>query len=118
MAGAVRRSFEDPFKKRVVGRLLRFKKPPFVTRYTVWLMGRDVFFSADKARKEIMVEYIDKRRSDIGADRKVQRMILDGRPGWCTIGDFLAAYVLPDLYPEEDSIEDTQDQPEGADPKS
>lgn len=37
----------------VVGRLLHFKKPPFITRYSVWLMGRDVFFSAEKARKQL-----------------------------------------------------------------
>ena len=37
----------------IIGRLLRFKKPPFVTRYSVWLMGRDVFFSTDKAQQQL-----------------------------------------------------------------
>ncbi|MBN2133001.1 MAG: NAD-dependent epimerase/dehydratase family protein [Sedimentisphaerales bacterium] len=36
-----------------VARALRQKKPPFITRYSVWLMGRDVFFSTEKARKEL-----------------------------------------------------------------
>lgn len=36
-----------------VGHLLRMKKPPMVTRYAVWLMGRRCFFSAEKARREL-----------------------------------------------------------------
>ena len=35
------------------GRLVRMKKAPFITRYSVWLMGREVYFPADKARKEL-----------------------------------------------------------------
>ncbi|MFQ5423159.1 MAG: NAD-dependent epimerase/dehydratase family protein [Phycisphaerae bacterium] len=35
------------------GHLFRTRKPPLVTRYAVWLMGRDTFFSADKARREL-----------------------------------------------------------------
>lgn len=34
-----------------IGHLFRSKKPPFITRYAVWLMGRRSFFSAEKARK-------------------------------------------------------------------
>lgn len=41
------------FDCECIGRLFRSKKPPFVTRYSVWLMGRDVFFSAEKARKQL-----------------------------------------------------------------
>lgn len=41
------------FDCEVIGRLLKSKKPPFVTRYSVWLMGRDVFFSAEKARSQL-----------------------------------------------------------------
>lgn len=33
------------------GHLTRSRKPPFVTRYAVWLMGRRSYFSADKARR-------------------------------------------------------------------
>lgn len=35
------------------GHLWRIKKPPMITRYAVWLMGRHTFFSAEKARKEL-----------------------------------------------------------------
>jgi len=36
-----------------VGHALKRKKPPMVTRYAVWLMGRRCYFSADKARNEL-----------------------------------------------------------------
>ena len=56
---------EKPIKKKVpykvaynagfvmecLGRL--FHKPPLVTRYSVWMMARDAFFSPEKARKEL-----------------------------------------------------------------
>ncbi|RMF85031.1 MAG: NAD-dependent epimerase/dehydratase family protein [Planctomycetota bacterium] len=35
------------------GHLTRSKKPPFITRYAVWLMGRRSYFSAEKARREL-----------------------------------------------------------------
>jgi nucleoside-diphosphate-sugar epimerase len=35
------------------GHLFRKKKPPLVTRYSVWLIGRQCFFSEDKARREL-----------------------------------------------------------------
>lgn len=35
------------------GHLIGKKDPPFVARYSVWLMGRRSFFSADKARREL-----------------------------------------------------------------
>ncbi len=41
------------FDCECIGRLLRLKKPPAVTRYGVWLMGRDVFFSVEKAKKQL-----------------------------------------------------------------
>ena len=41
------------FDCEAVGRLLRLKKPPFITRYSVWLMGRDVYFSVEKARNQL-----------------------------------------------------------------
>ncbi len=37
----------------IIGHLFGQKKPPLVTRYSVWLMGRRCFFSAEKARKEL-----------------------------------------------------------------
>jgi len=41
------------FDCEVIGRLLHLKKPPFITRYSVWLMGRRVYFPADKAREQL-----------------------------------------------------------------
>lgn len=35
----------------ILGHTFNWKKPPFITRYAVWLMGRRSFFSAEKARK-------------------------------------------------------------------
>lgn len=46
-------AYSAGFDCEVIGRLFRMKKPPFITRYSVWLMGRDVFFSAEKARKQL-----------------------------------------------------------------
>jgi nucleoside-diphosphate-sugar epimerase len=37
----------------VVGHATGSRKPPLVTRYAVWLMGRRCFFSAEKARREL-----------------------------------------------------------------
>jgi 2-alkyl-3-oxoalkanoate reductase len=36
-----------------VGHLLHQKKPPLVTRYSLWLMGRKVFFSSDKICRDL-----------------------------------------------------------------
>ena len=41
------------FVLECLGHLFRWKKPPFVTRYAVWLMGRRSYFSAEKARREL-----------------------------------------------------------------
>jgi 2-alkyl-3-oxoalkanoate reductase len=46
-------AYSAGFVCECVGRLLRTKKPPFITRYGVWLMGRDVFFSTAKAQREL-----------------------------------------------------------------
>jgi len=35
------------------GHMVGRKKPPLVTRYSVWLIGRRCFFSADKARRDL-----------------------------------------------------------------
>jgi nucleoside-diphosphate-sugar epimerase len=39
------------FVLECLGHLFRWREPPFVTRYAVWLMGRRSYFSADKARE-------------------------------------------------------------------
>lgn len=39
------------FLLECLGHAFRWQRPPFVTRYAVWLMGRRSYFSADKARR-------------------------------------------------------------------
>lgn len=39
------------FVLECLGHLFRWRKPPFITRYAVWLMGRRSYFSAEKARR-------------------------------------------------------------------
>jgi len=39
------------FVLECLGHMFRSKKPPFITRYAVWLMGRRSYFSAEKARR-------------------------------------------------------------------
>ena len=41
------------FFLEVLGHTFKWKKPPMITRYAVWLMGRDTYFSAEKARREL-----------------------------------------------------------------
>ncbi|MCP4249870.1 MAG: NAD-dependent epimerase/dehydratase family protein [bacterium] len=36
-----------------IGHLFRQKKPPLVTRYSAWLIGRRCFFSCDRAREQL-----------------------------------------------------------------
>ena len=42
-------AYNAAFVLECAGHLFRTKKPPMVTRYAVWLMGRQTFFSADRA---------------------------------------------------------------------
>jgi nucleoside-diphosphate-sugar epimerase len=41
------------FLLECIGHALRLRRPPMVTRYAVWLMGRRSYFSAEKARREL-----------------------------------------------------------------
>ncbi len=41
------------FLLECIGHAFKLKKPPMVTRYAVWLMGRRCFFSAERARREL-----------------------------------------------------------------
>ena len=41
------------FLMELVGHMTGRKTPPLVTRYSVWLMGRRVFFSSEKIRREL-----------------------------------------------------------------
>lgn len=46
-------AYNAAFVMECFGHLFRTKKPPMVTRYAVWLMGRRCYFSAEKARREL-----------------------------------------------------------------
>lgn len=46
-------AYKVAFLLECFGHLFHTKKPPMITRYAVWLMGRRVYFSAEKARKQL-----------------------------------------------------------------
>jgi nucleoside-diphosphate-sugar epimerase len=46
-------AYSAAFLMELFGHMFGRKKPPLVTRYAVWLIGRRCFFSADKARKDL-----------------------------------------------------------------
>lgn len=46
-------AYSAGFMLECFGHMFGKKTPPMITRYAVWLMGRDTYFSADKARKEL-----------------------------------------------------------------
>lgn len=46
-------AYSIAFLLECFGHLFKKQKPPLVTRYAVWLMGRHTFFSAEKARREL-----------------------------------------------------------------
>lgn len=46
-------AYNVAFLLEIIGHAFKLKKPPMVTRYAVWLMGRRCYFSAEKARREL-----------------------------------------------------------------
>ena len=46
-------AYQAAFWMEFFGHLFGRKTPPLVTRYSVWLLGRQCFFSPEKARKEL-----------------------------------------------------------------
>ncbi|MCK5114740.1 MAG: NAD-dependent epimerase/dehydratase family protein [Phycisphaerae bacterium] len=46
-------AYKAAFLMEFFGHLFRKKTPPLVTRYSVWLIGRECFFSEEKARREL-----------------------------------------------------------------
>jgi nucleoside-diphosphate-sugar epimerase len=46
-------AYSAAFLMELFGHMLHRRKPPLVTRYAVWLMGRRCFFSCEKARREL-----------------------------------------------------------------
>ena len=47
------RAFGFAFVLEAIGRLFRTRKPPFVTRYAAWLLGRSTYYSTEKAQNEL-----------------------------------------------------------------
>ncbi|MCY2928097.1 MAG: NAD-dependent epimerase/dehydratase family protein [Planctomycetota bacterium] len=60
------------FLFELFGHLFACKKPPLVTRYAVWLMGRRCFFSCEKARRELNWQ------PRIGYEKGIPEAV-----GWC-----------------------------------
>lgn len=60
------------FLMECMGHLLDRKKPPLVTRYSAWLMGRRCFFSCEKARRELGWQ------PTVGYDEGIRRSVQ-----WC-----------------------------------
>ncbi len=58
------------FVLECLGHLFHSRKPPFVTRYAVWLMGRRSYFSADKARKQL--NWQPTTTYDVGVPRTIK----------------------------------------------
>ena len=57
------------FLMELFGHAFGRKKPPLVTRYVVWLIGRRCFFTADKARRELGW------RATVGYDEGIERAV-------------------------------------------
>ena len=60
------------FLMELFGHMVGRKKPPLVTRYAVWLIGRRCFFSCEKARQELSW------RPTVGYDEGIPRTV-----AWC-----------------------------------
>jgi len=65
-------AYRAAFVMELFGHLFRTAKPPLVTRYSVWLIGRTCFFSSDKARRQLGW------RPGIGYDEGIQQAVR-----WC-----------------------------------
>ena len=65
-------AYTAAFLMEFFGRLFGRKTPPLVTRYSVWLIGRKCFFSAEKARNELNWQ------PTVGYDEGIERSVK-----WC-----------------------------------
>jgi 2-alkyl-3-oxoalkanoate reductase len=65
-------AYNAAFWMEVFGHAVGKKKPPLVTRYSVWLIGRKCFFSEEKARRELGWE------TTVDYDEGIQRAVR-----WC-----------------------------------
>jgi len=62
-------AYSAGFTMECMGRLFRMKRPPFVTRYAAWLLGRRIYFSCEKARKQLGWQ------PTIGYDEGIERAV-------------------------------------------
>lgn len=60
------------FYMELFGHVFHTKKPPLVTRYSAWLIGRRCFFSPDKARRELGW------KATVGYDEGIEKSVR-----WC-----------------------------------
>lgn len=67
-----RLAYSAAFVMELFGHLFRTSRPPLVTRYAVWLMGRRCLFSCDKARRELGWQ------PTVGYDEGIERAVR-----WC-----------------------------------
>jgi nucleoside-diphosphate-sugar epimerase len=65
-------AYNAAFWMEFFGHLVGRKKPPLVTRYSIWLIGRQCFFSEQKARHELGWQ------PTVGYDEGIQRSVR-----WC-----------------------------------
>lgn len=65
-------AYNAAFLMEIFGHLFNRKTPPLVTRYSVWLIGRRCFFSAERARKELNWQ------PTVGYDEGIERSVK-----WC-----------------------------------
>jgi len=65
-------AYTAAFFMELFGHLFGRKKPPLVTRYSVWLIGRKCFFSPEKARRELGWQ------PTVGYDEGIERAVR-----WC-----------------------------------
>jgi nucleoside-diphosphate-sugar epimerase len=62
-------TFAAAFALEAVFRAIRFPKPPFITRYATWLVGRTTDYSTERARQELGW------RPTVGYDEGVRRTV-------------------------------------------
>ena len=65
-------AYNAAFLMELFGHILGRKKPPLVTRYSVWLIGRKCFFSEEKARRDLGW------KATVGYEEGIQRAVK-----WC-----------------------------------
>jgi nucleoside-diphosphate-sugar epimerase len=62
-------AYRAAFVMEVLWKMFRSKTPPLGTRYAVWLMGRKVYFSIEKAQKELGWE------PEVGYDEGIRKAV-------------------------------------------